>query len=80
MLFLVIGLVMLLLKYLEIAPVVGWSWTLVLSPFALAVLWWWWSDMTGYTKRKVIQKEDQRKQKRIDKNKDAMGTKRQPPR
>ncbi|MBC7683197.1 MAG: TIGR04438 family Trp-rich protein [Ferruginibacter sp.] len=80
MLFLGIGLVMLLLKYMEIAPVVGWSWPIVLSPFAMAVLWWWWSDMTGYTKRKVIQKEDQRKQARIDKNKDAMGTRRKPPR
>jgi len=80
MLFLGIGLVMLLLKYMGIAPVVGWSWTIVLSPFAMAVLWWWWADTTGYTKRKVIQKQEQRKQKRIDKNKEAIGTKRRNPR
>ena len=78
MLFLGLGLVMLLLKFMQIVPVVGWSWTIVLSPFALAVLWWWWADTSGHTKRKVMQKEDQRKQMRIDKNKEALGTKRKP--
>lgn len=80
MLFIGIGLVLLVSKYMQIAPVVGWSWTTILSPFAMAVLWWWWADISGYTKRKVMQKEDRRKQARIDRQKDAMGTKRKTPR
>lgn len=80
MLFLGIGLLLLVLKYMGIAPVAGWSWTMVLSPFMVAVLWWWWADTTGYTKRKVMEREDARKQARIDKHKEAMGTKRKTPR
>ncbi|WP_395024303.1 TIGR04438 family Trp-rich protein [Comamonas odontotermitis] len=73
MYFLILGVVLLLLKYLEIGPVAAWSWTVVLAPFALAVLWWAWADWSGYTKRKEMEKEDQRKAARIAKAKEAMG-------
>ena len=73
MYFLILGVVLLLLKYLEIGPVAAWSWTVVLAPFALAVLWWAWADWSGYTKRKEMEKEDQRKVNRIAKAKEAMG-------
>lgn len=80
MYFLLLGIVGLLLKYLEIGPVAAWSWWLVLLPFALAVAWWAWADSSGYTKRKEIQKMDKRKQDRIDKQRTAMGvgTRRRP--
>ena len=68
-----IGIVLLLLKYLEVGPVAGWSWWFVLAPFGLAVLWWAWADGTGYTKRKAMEREDLRKQARIDKQRDALG-------
>jgi small Trp-rich protein len=42
---------LLLLKYLEMAPVATWSWWIVLSPFGLAVVWWAWADWSGYTKK-----------------------------
>lgn len=73
MYFLILGVVLVLLKYLEIGPVAAWSWTVVLAPFALAVLWWAWADWSGYTKRKEMEKEDQRKAARIAKAKEAMG-------
>ncbi len=73
MYFLLIGVLGLLLKYLEIGPVASLSWWLVLSPFALAVAWWAWADASGYTKRKEVEKMDDRKQKRIDKQRTAMG-------
>ena len=73
MYFLLIGIVALVLKYLEIGPVATLSWLIVLSPFALAVVWWAWADASGYTKRKEIEKMDKRKQDRIDKQRDAMG-------
>jgi len=73
MYFLLIGIVALAMKYLEIGPVATWSWLIVLSPFALAVLWWWYADASGYTKKKEVEKMEQRKQDRIDKSRDAMG-------
>ena len=73
MLFLLLGIVGLAMKYLEIGPVATWSWWVVLSPFAMAVAWWWWADASGYTKRKEIEKMAKRRDERIDKQRDAMG-------
>ena len=73
MYFLGIGLVLLLLKYLEIGPVAAWSWTWVLAPFALAAVWWFYADWSGYSKKKAMEKMDQRKADRIEKQRQAMG-------
>ncbi len=70
---LLVGIVLLALKYLEIGPVANWSWYLVLSPFALAVIWWFWADSTGYTKRKAMERENARKQARIDRTREQLG-------
>mgnify|MGYP000854854486 CR=1 FL=1 len=74
MYFLGLGLVLLVLKYLEVDPVVTWSWWVVLAPFGLAMAWWAWADATGYTKKKVMEKENARRKERIERNKEAMGT------
>ncbi len=74
MYFVGIGIVLMALKYLEIGPAANWDWWFVLSPFALAVVWWAWADSTGWTKRKAMEREDARKQARVDKNKLAIGT------
>lgn len=68
-----IGIVLLLMKYLEIGPVAMWSWWVVLSPFALAAAWWTWADMTGYTKRKAVERENERRQARIDRSRADLG-------
>ena len=68
-----IGIVLLALKYLEIGPVAQWEWWWVLSPLGLAVVWWAWADWSGYTKRKAMQREDTRKQARIDKSRVQLG-------
>ncbi|MCJ0762875.1 TIGR04438 family Trp-rich protein [Variovorax terrae] len=68
-----IGIVLLLLKYLEVGVVAGWDWWIVLAPFGLAVAWWAWADWSGYTKKKAMEKMDKRKQERISKNREAMG-------
>jgi small Trp-rich protein len=78
MYFLGLGIVLLLMKYLEFGPVATWGWLVVLSPFALAVAWWAWADWSGYTKRKAVQKENAKKQARIDKNKEKLGIKTTP--
>lgn len=74
MYFLGVGLVLLVLKYLAITAVAAWSWWLVLSPFALAVLWWAWADSSGYTKRKAMEREDARSEKRRAQQHAALGT------
>jgi len=69
-----LGLILLVMKYLEFGPVATWSWWLVLAPFGLAVLWWAWADWSGYTKRQAMERENARRQARIDKNREALGT------
>jgi small Trp-rich protein len=73
MLFLGLGIILLAMKYLEMGPVATWSWWVALAPFGLAMAWWAWADWSGYTKKKAIQKENERKQARIDKSREAMG-------
>jgi len=74
MYFLALGVILLALKYLAIGPVADWNWWWVLAPFALAVAWWYWADSSGYTKRKAMERENKRRQARIERNKDAIGT------
>ena len=74
MYFLGLGLIFLVMKYLQIDPVAQWSWFVVLAPFGLAMAWWSWADATGYTKRKAMQRENQKRQDRINKSKEALGT------
>jgi small Trp-rich protein len=71
--FLLLGLLGVAFKYFEVGMVAGWSWWIVLSPFALALAWWAWADSSGYTRRKVIEREEARKQARIDRQKANMG-------
>ena len=71
--FLALGLLGVALKFLEIGPVAQWSWFIVLIPFGLAIVWWAWADWSGYTKRKVVERENARRQARIDRQRSQMG-------
>jgi small Trp-rich protein len=73
MLFLGIGILLLALKYFEVSVFATWPWWWVLSPFGLAFLWWSWADWSGYTKRKAVERDDARKQARIDKQREQLG-------
>ena len=74
MYFVGLGLVLMLLKFLEIGLVANLSWIWVLSPFAMAVAWWAWADASGYTKRRAMERENERKNARILKNRENIGT------
>lgn len=37
---LIIGFLLVLLKFMDISPVSGWSWWVVLSPFFIILFWW----------------------------------------
>lgn len=71
--FLGLGLLLLLLKLQELTLVADWSWWGVLAPFGLAAAWWSWADYSGYTKRKVVEKENRRVQARVERQRQAMG-------
>jgi small Trp-rich protein len=75
MYFLGLGIILLLMKYLQVDPVMDWSWWTVLAPFGLAVAWWAWADATGYTRRKAMAREEKRRLDRINKQREAMGLK-----
>ena len=65
---LVVGLVLVTLKFVAYGPVANWSWLLVLSPFPLAIVWWTISDLTGRTARTVMDRENRRKAERKERN------------
>jgi small Trp-rich protein len=67
-----LGIVLLVLKYLEWGFVAAWSWWLVLLPFGLAALWWAWADSSGYTKRKAMERENDRREMRRARTKEAL--------
>jgi small Trp-rich protein len=77
MYFLAAGVILFLLKFFEIGPVGQWGWAdkwyLFAAPFVLAVIWWAWADASGYTKRKAMDKMDQRKADRREKSREALG-------
>ena len=73
MLFIVIGLLLIGLKFADITPVAGLSWWWVLSPFALAVAWWAYADGSGLTKRREMDKLEDKKKERRQKAMDALG-------
>ncbi len=79
MLFVLIGIALLVCNFMDWGPMATWNfeftgdlWKFVL-PFALAAAWWMWSDASGWTKRKAMQKDADRKRDRLDRNIDAMG-------
>ncbi len=77
MYFLGLGLVLLLLKFMEIGFVARWDWAdqwyLFAGPFILAAAWWTFADWSGYSKKKAMEKMDKRKDDRLAKNRDNMG-------
>jgi len=68
-----LGVLLLIMKYLDVDPVVSWSWWVILSPFGIAMAWWAWADSSGWTKKKAMQKDDKRREDRIAKNREALG-------
>jgi small Trp-rich protein len=71
--FVVIGVALLAMKLGEFGPGANWSWLVVLAPFGLAIAWWGFSDSTGLTKRREIQKMEDRKVERRAKSLEALG-------
>ena len=73
MYFLIAGLGLLVWNFWRIGFVADMSWWWVLSPFAMAFLWWLWADMSGYTKRKQMEKMDQKRKDRVERQRESLG-------
>jgi small Trp-rich protein len=79
MLFIVIGVALIVCNLAGWGPMAQWQWDSLgdvfkfCLPFILALLWWLFSDSSGLTKRRAMERDDQRKQDRRDRNIDAMG-------
>jgi small Trp-rich protein len=69
----VVGVLLLIAKMAELGPVADWSWWIVLSPFAGAVLWWHFADTTGWTQRRAMDKMEKRKADRRERAMEALG-------
>ena len=75
--FIVLGVLLIALKLGDVGPVGAWSWWGVLAPFGGALLWWAYADSSGLTKRREMDKLEQRKVERRRKAMDALGIDRQ---
>lgn len=73
MFFVVLGVLLIALKLAEIGFVAAWGWLAVLSPFAAALVWWAYADSSGLTKKREMDKLEDRKLERRRKNMEAMG-------
>ena len=69
----VLGVLLIAMKLAEFGPVAIWDWWWVLSPFPVAMVWWWWADTSGWTKRREMDKMDEKRQQRRIENLDKLG-------
>jgi small Trp-rich protein len=74
MLFIIIGVLLIVLKIAGVSPMADWNleffgdlWKLVL-PFILALAWWAWADASGLTKRREMERDEERKTERRARN------------
>jgi small Trp-rich protein len=73
MAFIVLAVILLALKLLDVAPVAAWSWWWVLAPNVAALVWWAYADGSGLTRRREMDKDQERKDDRRRRNIAAMG-------
>ena len=67
------------LAYLDVVDVAGisaMSWWWVLGGYALCAVWFAYADRSGLTSRKAMERMEQRKQDRIQKQREMLGTRR----
>jgi small Trp-rich protein len=69
-----LGLILAVMKFMAFGPVADWSWLLVLSPFAAAIVWWKIADGSGLTAKKAMEHEEQIRQNRLNRNRSNLGS------
>jgi len=71
--FVIIGCLLLAMKLTEYGFAAEWSWLWILLPFALAIAWWSFADATGMTRKREMDKLEERKEERRRRAMDALG-------
>ncbi len=71
--FIVLGVLLITLKLADVGFAAEWTWWAVLSPFALAAVWWAYADSSGLTKKREMDKIEDKKAARRRKNMEALG-------
>ena len=71
--FVVIGCALLVMKLTEFGFVAEWGWGWILLPFGLALAWWTFADASGLTKRREMDKLEDRKHERRRRHMEALG-------
>jgi small Trp-rich protein len=79
MLFIIVGVILIVLRMAGVSPMADWNleffgdlWKLV-WPFVLALLWWKFSDDIGWTKKREMEKDEERKADRRRRTIDNLG-------
>ena len=79
MLFIIVGVILIALRIAGVSPMADWNleffgdlWKFAL-PFILALVWWGWTDASGWTKRREMEKDEERKADRRRRNIDNLG-------
>ena len=70
---LLLALLLTVLRYFEVGFVGNWPWWWILLPYGLTTLWWAFADSMGYSKRQAVEKMEQRKRARIEKQRKELG-------
>jgi small Trp-rich protein len=70
---LLLGVLLLAAKVLDLGPLGALPWWLVLTPFGLAAVWWKFADSTGLTRKRAMQKMEDRKRERRERQIEALG-------
>jgi small Trp-rich protein len=75
----IVGVIVIILNLAGIGPMAAWNWQFFgdlwkfCVPFLIAVVWWGWADSSGWTKRREMEKMDQKRIDRRAKNLDDLG-------
>jgi len=64
---------LLLMKLAEFGFAADWSWLAILAPFGLAIVWWSFADASGLTRRREMDKLEERKHERRRRHMEALG-------
>ena len=74
MAFVILGVIFIVLKLLDVAPVAAWSWWWVLLPLALAFVWWEIIDpMFSISKKRAMNDMADRQKARRQKYRESLG-------
>jgi small Trp-rich protein len=79
MFFVIVGVLLILGNIAGIGPSATWGWRIsedlwkFCVPFFFAVIWWGWADWSGYNKRREMERMDEKKRLRREKNLESLG-------